>query len=149
MIYLANDHNGVEKMKYIASWLKKHGYQFEWVGATEFDKTDSYVTYIKQANELVKKENNIGIYLCGTGVGASIAANRCKGIRAVLCNMPKTAYFGRFHNNANVLVLSGGYKGYPKMCKCKLNKILNTFLNTGFEGDRHIERITELDSMYK
>ena len=62
--------------------------------------------------------------------------------------MPKTAYFGRFHNNANVLVLSGGYKGYPKMCKCKLNKILKTFLTTQFEGDRHIERINDLDNMY-
>lgn len=148
MIYLANDHNGVEKMKYIASWLTKHGYEFKWVGATEYDKTDSYVTYIKQANELVKAENNFGIYLCGTGVGASIAANRCKGIRAVLCNMPKTAYFGRFHNNANVLVLSGGYKGYPKMCNLKLNKILKTFFTTQFEGDRHIERINDLDNMY-
>ena len=148
MIYLANDHNGVEKMKYIASWLTKHGYEFKWVGATEYDKTDSYVTYIKQANELVKAENSFGIYLCGTGVGASIAANRCKGIRAVLCNMPKTAYFGRFHNNANVLVLSGGYKGYPKMCNLKLNKILKTFLTTQFEGDRHIERINDLDNMY-
>lgn len=148
MIYLANDHNGVEKMKYIASWLTKHGYEFKWVGATEYDKTDSYVTYIKQANELVKAENNFGIYLCGTGVGASIAANRCKGIRAVLCNMSKTAYFGRFHNNANVLVLSGGYKGYPKMCNLKLNKILKTFLTTQFEGDRHIERINDLDNMY-
>ena len=149
MIYLANDHNGVEKMKYIAKWLKDNGYEFEWVGATEYEKTDSYVTYIKQANELVKKEGNLGIYLCGTGVGASIAANRCVGIRAVLCNMPKTAYFGRFHNNANVLVLSGGYKGYPKMCKCKLNKILKTFLTTQFEGDRHIERINDLDKMYE
>ena len=148
MIYLANDHNGVEKMKFVADWLTKHGYEFKWVGATTYEKSDSYVTYIKEANELVKQEGNLGIYMCGTGVGASIAANRCKGVRAVLCNMPKTAYFGRFHNNANVLVLSGGYKGYPKMCKCKLNKILKTFLTTQFEGDRHIERINDLDNMY-
>ena len=71
-----------------------------------------------------------------------------EGIRAVLCNMPESAYLGRFHNNANVLVVSGGYKGYPKLSKHKLVKILKTFLTTPFEGDRHIQRIKDLDEMY-
>ena len=148
MIYLACDHNGVEKMKFVKNWLTKNGYEFVSVGADEYVKTDSYVYYVKKANEEVKKEGNLGIYMCGTGVGASIAANRAKGVRAVLCNMPKTAYFSRMHNNANVLVLSGGYKGYPKMCNLKLAKILKTFLTTPFEGDRHVQRVKDLDEMY-
>lgn len=148
MIYLANDHNGVETMKFVADWLKKNNYNFEWIGATTFDKSDSYVHYVKKANQVVKQNGNLGIYMCGTGVGASIAANRCKGIRAVLCNMPQTAYFSRFHNNANVLVLSGGYAGYPKLSKRKIVKILQTFLTTNFEGGRHEERVKDLDEMY-
>lgn len=148
MIYLATDHNGVEKMKFIKNWLTKNGYEFVSVGADEFDKTDSYVDYVKKANQFVVKDGNLGIYMCGTGVGASIAANRCKGVRAVLCNMPETAYLSRFHNNANVLVLSGGYKGYPTLSNAKLVKILKTFLETEFEGGRHIERIKDLDEMY-
>lgn len=148
MIYLATDHNGVEKMNFVKEWLTKNGYEYVSCGADTYDKADSYVDYIKKANELVKQEGNLGIYMCGTGLGASIAANRCKGIRAVLCNMPESAYLGRFHNNANVLVVSGGYKGYPKLSKHKLVKILKTFLTTPFEGDRHIQRIKDLDEMY-
>lgn len=148
MIYLACDHNGVEKMKFVKDWLTSNGYEFVSVGADEYVKTDSYVDYVKLANAEVCKDGNMGVYMCGTGVGASIAANRCKGIRAVLCNMPKTAYFSRLHNNANVLVLSGGYKGYPKMSNYKLAKILKTFFQTEFEGDRHIQRVKDLDEMY-
>lgn len=148
MIYLATDHNGVKKMEYVKKWLTKNGYEFVMVGALEYDKTDSYVPYVKQANEYVKKEGNFGIYMCGTGLGSSIAANRCKGIRAVLCNIPEAAYLGRFHNNANVLVLSGGVEGYPNLSVKTLNAILKTFFETGFEGGRHIKRVEALDNMY-
>lgn len=149
MIYLACDHNGVEKMKFVKEWLTKNGYEYVSVGADEYVKTDSYVDYVKLANKEVKKEGNMGVYMCGTGVGACIAANRCKGVRAVLCSMPDTAHFSRRHNNANVLVLSGGYKGYPKMCKFKMARILKAFFKTEFEGDRHIQRVKDLDEMYK
>lgn len=150
MIYLANDHNGVETMKYVVEWLTKHELDYVWIGAETFDKSDSYVTYIKKANELVKKEGNMGVYMCGTGLGASIAANRLKGIRAALCYSPEMAYYARFHNNSNVLVLSGGYNGKPKVkvTKRNLNKILKMFFTTQFEGERHIKRIKDLDEMY-
>ena len=55
MIYLACDHNGVEKMKYVKKWLTENGFEWESVGADVYDKTDNYVTYVLKANELVKK----------------------------------------------------------------------------------------------
>ena len=148
MIYLASDHNGVEKMKYVKKWLTENGFEWESVGADVYDKTDNYVTYVLKANELVKKEGNFGIYMCGTGIGVSMAANRTKGIRAVLCNMEETAYFSRLHNNANVICFSAGYEGYPRFCKQKMMRCIKTFITTKFEGGRHIARVVDLDEKF-
>ena len=148
MIYLACDHNGVEKMNIVKQWLTKNGFEWESVGADTYDKSDNYVTYVLKANALIPTGENFGIYMCGTGVGVSMAANRTKGVRAVLCNMEKTAYFSRVHNNANVICFSAGYKGYPKMSMRKMLKCINTFLTTKFEGGRHEPRVKDLDEKF-
>lgn len=148
MIYLANDHNGVERMKFVKKWLTENGYEWESVGADTFIKTDSYVDYVKKANQkILEDKNNRGIYLCGTGIGVQMAGNRTKGIRAFFCNNKQTAYFARLHEDANVICFGVGYKGYPKFSNKKLVECLKMFFNTQFEGDRHIDRIKSLDEI--
>jgi ribose 5-phosphate isomerase B len=98
------------------------------------------VDYNDFAEELVKNivaKDNMGILICKTGIGMSIAANRHSGIRAALCSNVETAELSRLHNNANVLVLSGEID-MPF-------EIVETFLNTPFsQEERHIRRIKKL-----
>lgn len=137
MIYLSTDHRGYALMQEIKKYLTKKGLQFESVGADSYDKDDSYATYTLKANELVAQDDsNRGIYLCGTGLGTAMGANRNKKIRAVLCPNKKYAYFGRLHNNANVLVMPANYTSIRKA-----RKIIDVFLSTPFEGGRHIARL--------
>lgn len=137
MIVLSTDHRGFALMQKIKAYLEKKGLEYVSVGADSYDGADSYATYTLKANELVVKDpSNVGIYLCGTGLGTAIGANRNKYIRAVLCNHVKYALFGRKHNNANVLVMPANYISFRKA-----KKIIDIFLNTEFEGGRHIARL--------
>ena len=140
MVILSTDHRGYALMQKIKQYLEKMNIAYVCVGANEYDEADSYATYTLKANELVaESEDNIGIYLCGTGLGTAIGANRHKKIRAVLCPNTQYAYYGRRHNNANVLVMSANYTSFGKA-----KKIIQTFLNTEFEGGRHIARLEEI-----
>lgn len=140
MIVLSTDHRGYDLMQKIKKYLEKLGLEYISVGANSFDPTDSYATYTLKANDIVvQDEKNIGIYLCGTGLGTAMGANRNKHIRAVLCDQPKYAYFGRKHNNANVLVMPANYVSFRKA-----KRIIQTFLSTDFEGGRHIARLEEI-----
>lgn len=137
MIVLSTDHRGYALMQKIKKYLDSKGYEYVSVGANSYDASDSYATYTLQANELVAQNaDNRGIYLCGTGLGTCIGANRNKAIRAVLCNSKKYAYFGRFHNNANVLVMGAEHVSFARA-----KKMIDTFLTTPFEGGRHIARL--------
>ena len=140
MIYLSTDHRGYKLMQKIKKYLEQKGLQYVSVGANSYDKDDSYATYTLKANELVAQdENNRGIYLCGTGLGTAMGANRNKRIRAVLCPNKKYAYFGRLHNNANVLVMPANYTSIRKA-----KKIIDVFLSTPFEGGRHVQRLEDI-----
>ena len=124
-------------MQKIKKYLEKLGLEYVSVGANTLDPSDSYATFTLKANDLVASDdNNRGIYLCGTGLGTAMGANRNKKIRAVLCPNKKYAYYGRLHNNANVLVMPANYTSFRKA-----KGIIDTFLNTQFEGGRHIDRL--------
>jgi ribose 5-phosphate isomerase B len=84
---------------------------------------------------------NRGVLICGTGVGASMAANRIKGIRAALCGDYYSAKYTRLHNDANVICLGGRVLGAGLA-----SELLEVFLNTEFEGGKHALRIEKLDS---
>lgn len=141
MIYIANDHAGFDLAIKIVKYLESKNLEHEHVGATTYVKTDNYVEHTLRANKrIVEHENAVGIYLCGTGIGTSIAANRNKKIRAALCHSVEFAYLARFHNNANVLVLPGRY-----LTDDQAYEIIDTFLETPFEGGRHIERVKMLE----
>lgn len=141
MIYLACDHAGYELMQKIIEHLKILNLPFENVGALTYEKTDNYVIYTIKANKKVMlNPDNRGIYICGTGIGTSICANRNKKIRAALCHSVEFAKLSRLHNNANVLVLPGRF-----MDEKTAFEIVDTFLNTQFEGGRHAERVAMLE----
>lgn len=141
MIYLACDHAGYHLMQEIIAFLTKENIEFENIGALSYDALDNYVYHTLSANKkVILQENNFGIYICGTGIGTSIAANRNKKIRAALCHNVEFARLARLHNNANVLVLPGRFM---KINTAK--KVIKTFLNTNFEGGRHEERVNMLE----
>ncbi len=142
MIILACDHAGYELKEEIKAFFNKQNITTIDVGTYSKERVD-YPDFAKAGNQKVlENANNIGIYICGTGIGMSIAANRNPKIRAALCNTPKFAELARAHNNANVLVLSGRF-----LNKTKAISIIKTFLTTNFEGGRHQKRVRKLNKM--
>lgn len=140
MIVLAYDHRAFYLMQKIQKYLTKKGLEYTVCGNSTYDKEDSYSTFAKQANEIVlQSKKNIGIYSCRTGIGIAITANRSKGIRAGLCTNVKTAWLARNDDDINVLALP------VDLCFLKVKKMIDTFLNTPFEGGRHIARLKKLD----
>ncbi len=139
MIFLASDHAGYTTKDLVSKYLTKKEQKFADLGTNSTDSVD-YVDYAKKlVQKMYKKEGSIGILICGSGIGMSIAANRFKGIRAALCRGKRDALMARKHNNANVLVLGS------RTCMCKIKKIIDIFLATEFDGGRHQRRIEKLD----
>ena len=99
-----------------------------------------YPDYAKKLALSVKKKSFLGILICGSGIGVSIAANRFKKIRAAVCYNQISASLARKHNNANVLCL-----GARLISLKNAQKIVYTFISTKFEGGRHINRVNKLD----
>ena len=139
MIILASDHAGFLLKEDIKKFFKKENITTIDVGCYSIEPVD-YPDFAKSANQKVlENDNNIGIYICGTGIGMDICANRNPKIRAALCPNPTYARLARSHNNANVLVLGGRFTR-----KRKAIKIIKEFLTTQFDGGRHQKRIKKL-----
>ncbi len=141
-ILIGSDHAGFEMKEFIKQYLSQKKIPFEESGAVEYDGTDDYpVIAFKLAQKISTGEFQRGILLCGTGIGASIAANRVKGVRAALCSSPETARMSRLHNNSNVLVIGGRIT-----TREMVTEIIDAWLKGNFEGGRHQKRIELLDS---
>lgn len=141
MIVLAYDHRAFELMQKIKEYLTKKNLEYIEFASKEYDKNDSYSFYTKQANEYILSHKDVkGIYSCRSGIGVCMMANRSKGIRAGMCNNEKLAFLGRNDDNINVLILSSEEVSFHKA-----KKIIDVFLNTEFEGGRHITRLKLLD----
>ena len=139
MIILASDHAGFLLKEDIKKFFKKENITTIDVGCYSMEPVD-YPDFAKSANQKVlENDNNIGIYICGTGIVMEICANRNPKIRAALCPNPTYARLARSHNNANVLVLGGRFTR-----KRKAIKIIKEFLTTQFDGGRHQKRIKKL-----
>ena len=138
IIYIASDHAGFKlKNLIISDYLSKKGFRFEDLGP----QNDNSVDYPKFAKKLCKKINtqSLGILICGTGIGVSIAANRFKHIRASLCHNVQSAKLTRKHNNSNVICLQG-----RPFVKKNIFAMLNAYFKTEFDGGRHLRRIKQL-----
>ena len=141
-IAVAGDHGGFELKEKVKEHLIKRGFDVEDLG-THSEASVDYPTYGKACGEAVASgKADLGVVVCGTGIGISIAANKVKGIRCGLCTSVEMAHLTKQHNNANILAL-GGRTTEPELAV----KIVDEWLDTEFEGGRHQRRVDMLDQM--
>ena len=135
-IGIGNDHAAVAMKNEVSDYLKELGYEVVNYG-TDSDASCSYAVYgEKVARAVAAKEVDLGILICGTGVGISLAANKVKGIRAAVCSESCTARLVRQHNNANILAFGARIIGIETA-----KEIVKAWLDAEFEGGRHQERV--------
>lgn len=137
-IAIAADHGGFEMKELI----KKHFDRIDWLDlGTDSDVSVDYPDFAKKmAHTIFNKEADLGILICGTGIGISIAANRYHGIRAALVYNSQVAKLAKQHNNANVLVFGG-----RTMVVDEVINSIDTFLHSEYEGGRHQRRIDKIE----
>lgn len=141
MIVLAYDHRAYELFGKIRRNFEKNGIEYKAFCSETLDNLDSVAEYVKEANKLVKK-GNIGIYGCGSGIAASIAANRSKGIRGALCVEVGQSEHARANDDCNVLILPAEFVCYKRSLR-----MIETFLNTKFLGGKYTQRTEFLDTI--
>ena len=138
-IFISSDHAGFRLKEDIKNSLKRKKINFVDLGPIE----DVRVDYPDYAHKLAKKvkvsKNNIGILVCGSGTGMNIAANKHRNIRAAQCFNTKSTKLSRLHNDANIITL-----GSRLISKKNALKFVSIFLNTKFDGGRHLKRIKKI-----
>lgn len=139
-IAIGVDHGGFDMKDEIVNHLREQGYEVVDFGITEKVAVDYPVIAQKVALAVSSGEYTLGILICGTGIGMSLAANRVKGIRAAACSEVYSAKLTRLHNNSNILCLGGRVIG-PETAKM----MVDAFVTTEFEGGRHQRRIDLID----
>lgn len=138
-IAMGNDHTAVELKEIIKTHLQEQGYEVLDLGVNSTESCDYPVYGEKVGRAVAAKEADLGIVICGTGVGISLAANKVKGIRACVCSEPYTAKLSRMHNDSNVLAFGARVVG-SEMAKM----ITDEWLNASYEGGRHQKRVDML-----
>ena len=139
MIALGCDHGGFALKNEIKKHLDELGIDYKDYGTHTEESCDYPIYGEAVAQAVASGECEKGLLFCGTGIGISLAANKIKGIRAVVCSDCFSAEMSRRHNDANILSLGGRVVG-PGLAQ----KIVDTFLNTDFEGGRHKRRVDML-----
>ena len=138
-IFISSDHAGYNLKEQIK---KKFSMKFDLLdlGTNNSKKSVNYPDYAhKLCKEVSNNTNNMGILVCGSGMGMSMAANRHKKIRAAVCYSVKNTKLSRLHNNANIITLGS------RLTKKKIAfKCIETFVNTKFEGGRHKKRVKKI-----
>ena len=139
-IGIATDHNGVNEKKVLIEYLTKKGYEIKDY-SPQNDPLDDYPKFAhKVCKAIAKKEVDLGILMCGTGIGMAIAANKHRGIRCALASTVEEAKLGRGHNNAQILAMS------HKDDIDKLRDMSLAFVEESFYGDeRHVRRLKEIE----
>lgn len=139
-LVIASDHGGYKLKEVLIKELQSLEYMVENLGTYSETASVDYPDYAhKLANTIKSDQSKIGILICGTGIGMSMAANRHPEIRAALCHDVTTARLTREHNDANVLALGARIIGEEVAKEC-----LKVFLETEFEGGRHVDRLNKI-----
>ncbi len=144
-IALGCDHGGYEHKEAIKEFLQEKGFTVTDFGITEIKSVDYPDIALPVAKSVANGENQMGILVCGTGIGMSLAANKVKGIRAAVCSDHFSAKYTRLHNNSNILCLGGRVIGIGTALE-----LVDLFVTTEFEGGRHqarIDKITDIENM--
>lgn len=138
-IGLASDHAGFELKQFVKQYLDAKGISYVDYG-TDSEQSCDYPDFAHTlANAMARNEVQRGIAICGSGEGISMALNKHQHIRAALVWIPEIAKMTRLHNDANVLVMPGRY-----IDTNLAEQIMTEFLNTEFEGGRHINRVNKI-----
>ncbi len=135
-IGIGNDHAAVEMKNDVVAYLQEKGHEVVNYGTDKHESCNYPEFGEKVGRAVVAKEVDLGILICGTGVGISLAANKVKGVRAVVCSEPYSAMLSRQHNDTNVLAFGARVIGI-EMAKM----IIDTWLAAEFEGGRHQTRV--------
>ena len=147
MIYLAADHRGFKLKEEIKEYLMKQGVEAEDVGAFAYNQDDDYVDFARTASEKIAENSGVnkGIFICGSGHGMNIVADKFKGLRAALCFNRQIAAQSREHDDANVLVLASDW-----IDSADAKDIVTVWLGKQFSGaERHIRRLEKIREIEK
>ncbi len=139
-LILGSDHAAFAEKQTLKAWLKDQ-YEIVDVGCPTDERCD-YPTYATAVVKEVLGQKTLGILLCGSGIGVSMVANRYAGVRAALCRTPREAELSKQHNNANVLCLGARLHTIDE-----LKAIITAWLESSFEGGRHLDRVNLFDGL--
>lgn len=138
-IGIANDHAATEMKQDIVKYLEEKGYEVTNFG-TDTNESVDYPDYGEKVAMAVKNGDvDLGIAICGTGVGIGISCNKVDGVRACICSEPYSAMMSRKHNNANVVCFGARVIGIETA-----KQIVDAFLENDFEGERHERRVNKI-----
>jgi len=138
-IFISSDHAGFKLKEFIKNYLINKKIKFQDLGPNNDSRVD-YPDYAHKVARRVKlNKNNVGILVCGSGTGMNIAANKHKNIRAAQCFNQKSTKLSRLHNDANIITL-----GSRLITKKNALKFISIFLNTKFDGGRHLKRVKKI-----
>lgn len=140
-IIIGSDHGGFELKEIVKKYLISQNYAVDDKGCYSTDSVDYPEIAKNVCRDVLSNKENLGVLICGTGIGMSMMANKTKGIRAALCHTEIEARFTREHNDANVLVLGGRIIG-AELAKAIADKFINTEFS---KEERHERRINMLD----
>ncbi len=145
VIYLGADHNGYIMKEKLKTWLTKKNISFSDLGDLLHDQNDDYPDYAEAVARKVAKEKTFGILICGSAQGMCIAANKIKGVRAVIPTTLREVRFCRLHDDANILCLSGWFLPYYQA-----TKLIDAFLKIPFSKEkRHVRRLKKIEKLEK
>ncbi|MBQ3088763.1 MAG: ribose 5-phosphate isomerase B [Clostridia bacterium] len=143
-IAIGNDHVAVELKNHITKYVEAKGYEVVNFGTDSSESCDYPIYGEKVAKAVAGGECDLGILICGTGIGISLAANKVKGIRAAVCSEPYSARLTRQHNNANIIAFGARVVG-----QAMAEMIVEEFLNAEYEGGRHQRRVDMITAIEK
>lgn len=142
-IGIGNDHVAVELKNIIKEHLEEQGHEVVDFGTNSTERFDYPISGYKVGKAVAAGEVDLGVLICGTGVGISLAANKVHGVRACVCSEPYSAKLSREHNNTNIIAFGARVVG-PELAKM----IVDEWLGAEFEGGRHarrVEMLTEIE----
>ena len=139
MIFIANDHGGVELKNAIVKLLGERGEKVVDLGTGTEDSVDYPDFAFACAERVAATDGALGIVICKSGVGVSICANKVKGVRACVCSEPYTAKLSKMHNNTNIIAFGARVIGVETA-----KMIVDEWINAEFEGGRHQKRVDML-----
>ncbi len=141
-VAIGSDHAGYPLKVEIVPYLVELGHEVLDVGTNSTDSTDYPIYGARVGRAVVDGDADLGIAICGSGIGISIAANKVRGVRCGACSEPYSARMARKHNNANVIAFGARVVGVDVA-----KMIVDEFLATPFAGERHTRRVSELTSL--